>query len=302
MVATPGVNLVTILGEGSFHQVHGGSTTNVPDDRERRRRVASHGQDYRSLRARSFAVADKRPYYIGRLGPTAMRTKPRWRRGRQVLPAGTGEPPAAPVLMRAELREEFTAAYWHSLEWRETTWCGDVVPRSTADLVAYRELVAGLRPRWVVVVGAEDPRVPAFWAGICATSGAGQVLSVDGGTLDHGDVRVRSIPGDPEAAEVAAVVEGLCGDEDALVVLARAPRAQVLARFERYAPLVPVGGYLVVEDTIVNGHPVWPGFGPGPMEAVRDVLAHGHGFQADRSFERYGPSFNPMGYLRRTEA
>ena len=24
----PGVNLVTLLGEGSFHQVHGGTTTN----------------------------------------------------------------------------------------------------------------------------------------------------------------------------------------------------------------------------------------------------------------------------------
>src|SRR4029078_8462238 len=29
--ATPGVNIVTMLGEGSFHQVHGGVTTNQAD-------------------------------------------------------------------------------------------------------------------------------------------------------------------------------------------------------------------------------------------------------------------------------
>ena len=34
--ATPDVNVVTILGEGSFHQVHGGTTTNRADPDDRR--------------------------------------------------------------------------------------------------------------------------------------------------------------------------------------------------------------------------------------------------------------------------
>ena len=39
--STPGVTVATILGEGSFHQLHGGTTTNQPDPTERRARVST---------------------------------------------------------------------------------------------------------------------------------------------------------------------------------------------------------------------------------------------------------------------
>ena len=53
---------------------------------------------------------------------------------------------------------------------------------------------------------------------------------------------------------------------------------------------------------MVNGNPVWPSFGPGPKEAVQDILQRDRSFGADADMERYGPSLNPNGYLRRATA
>jgi cephalosporin hydroxylase len=76
-------------------------------------------------------------------------------------------------------------------------------------------------------------------------------------------------------------------------------RKGLLLAFTALEPFVPVGAYVVVENTIVNGHPVWRNYGPGPAEAVSQILGEGR-FVRDRSLERQPLSFNPGGFLRRT--
>ncbi|HET6343389.1 MAG TPA: glycosyltransferase family A protein [Myxococcota bacterium] len=63
--------LVMLLGEGTFHQIHGGASTNVLDE-ARTQRLALYGHEYERLRGRPFAAPTKDAIYLGRLPPQGM--------------------------------------------------------------------------------------------------------------------------------------------------------------------------------------------------------------------------------------
>ena len=58
--------LVLLVGEGSFHQVHGGTTTNVTPE-QRDTRVAGYHDQYRALRGEDLGPSSKDVYYMGHL-------------------------------------------------------------------------------------------------------------------------------------------------------------------------------------------------------------------------------------------
>ena len=66
-----------------------------------------------------------------------------------------------------------------------------------------------------------------------------------------------------------------------------------------YSRMVTPGSYLIVEDTMLNGHPVLQEFGPGPMEALEEFMQKAEDFEIDSSKEKYYMSFNPKGYLKK---
>ena len=85
--------------------------------------------------------------------------------------------------------------------------------------------------------------------------------------------RITYLTGPPHKPDTAEAVRALIGDDaHGLVILgSRAPISETVAEFHLYSPLVPVGSYVIMEETIVNGHPVWPNFGAGPWEAVEQL-------------------------------
>jgi hypothetical protein len=63
-VEQDGVTLVTLLGEATFHQVHGGITTNVARA-VREERVAMYREQYRKIRGKEYQVPHRPIEYLG---------------------------------------------------------------------------------------------------------------------------------------------------------------------------------------------------------------------------------------------
>lgn len=304
----PDVTVVTMLGEGSFHQVHGGTTTNVADPDDRRATIAGFADHFRELYGRPFRGPGKPLHYVGTMFPRALRTRARRMTAEAFLTArgaGTEDGPrTSPVTMPDELVDAFIDGYWNSLAWQHTRWLGHRVPKPPTDLFVYQELLERVRPDVVVETGAETGGRALFLASICELLGHGRVIAVDAQLAPDraNHPRITYIEGtaqDPDT--VAAVREQIGTDTRALVILGSRPgtNLRIEAEFEAYHEFVVAGSYVIVEHTILNGRPVWPGFGPGPDEAVRRILANHSEFAADTTLERHGLTFNPGGFLKK---
>ena len=169
----------------------------------------------------------------------------------------------------------------------------------------YQEIVERVRPDWIIETGTANGGRALFLASICELLGHGRVVSIDPARRRRTAPSTRASPTSrarPQDADTFGRVREIVGDAPhALVVLGSLPgtNLRIEGEFKVYAPLVPVDSYVIVENTIVNGHPVWPGFGPGPLEAVKRILAQHGEFVADTTMEKYGLTFNPSGFLKR---
>ena len=171
------------------------------------------------------------------------------------------------------------------------------------DLWIYQELVDELRPDLIVETGTAYGGSGLFLADLCEVAGNGRVVTIDirerAGDVEH--PRLTKIVGSSIDGAVFDRVAAMAADVSAVLVILDADHARdhVAAEMRLWAPLVTLGSYLVVEDTNVNGHPVYPGFGPGPAEAVATFLAESDRFVADPDREKFLMTWNPGGFLRR---
>lgn len=62
----PGSTLILLMGEGVFHQLHGGTTTNVPPER-RDAEVEGYRRQYRALRGKNLSPTGAAFHYFGHI-------------------------------------------------------------------------------------------------------------------------------------------------------------------------------------------------------------------------------------------
>jgi cephalosporin hydroxylase len=182
------------------------------------------------------------------------------------------------------------------------SWFGHQTLKCPLDLWMYQELLVRTRPDVVVEAGTWCGGSALYLAMVLDQLGHGRVITIDiqarADLPRHPRITyVRGSSTDP--AIVAGVREAIGGGRAMVILDSDHTEHHVYDELLAYSPLVQPGDYLVVEDTNINGHPTFEGFGPGPMEAVTRFLSENEDFAVDRRCERFLMTLNPSGYLKR---
>lgn len=201
--------------------------------------------------------------------------------------------------------DAFHRHWYRSKVWKKSVqWEGVPLLKNPLDMWMYQQIIWDTKPDLIIETGSFRGGSALFFGRILDAIGNGEVLSIDINEIPHEPIhpRVRFLTGSSvDARTLTAVSDIVQRCERVMVILDSDHRYDhVRAELSAYERFVTVGGYLVVEDTNVNGHPVAPAFGPGPMEAVKDFLKeHGTAWSRDESCERFLMTFNPSGWLVR---
>jgi cephalosporin hydroxylase len=189
--------------------------------------------------------------------------------------------------------------------WRDVNWLGVKVMKCPFDLWIYQEIIQELKPEKIIETGTNRGGSALFLASICDQVKNGLVITIDievfGDRPQH--PRITYLQGSSTDQAVVGRVQDLIDPMDKVLVILDSNHKKDHVRQEMgiYSQFVTLNSYLIVEDTNINGHPVWRDYGPGPMEAVKEFIASDHRFNIDKSREKLGLTFNPNGYLKRTK-
>ncbi len=206
--------------------------------------------------------------------------------------------------------EEYHKWYYNSEVWRKTTWMGVNCWKWVGDMWNYQEILFELKPSLVIEFGTFRGGSALFFASVMRQIGQPfKVLSVDishsvldpAARRDSDILFVKSSSTVPAIAEHIQRLRSEFPGKIFAILDSEHSMNHVLAEMKLLRPLLSAGDYLIVEDSHVNGHPVLPGLGPGPYEAIE---AYEHEFPNDYTHDRarenkFGWTQAPEGFLIR---
>ena len=168
--------------------------------------------------------------------------------------------------------------------------------------VVYQEILAETRPGLIVETGTANGGSALFVANVCDVFGYRHVATIDIADEERPQhPRLTYLHGSSNDLQLLEKVRLMAVGASRVIVVfdsdhARSSRAR---RTRDVRAARNPACCLVVKDTNVNEHPVLRGHGPGPTEALAELLTETDAFEVDRSREKFRMTFNPGGYLRR---
>lgn len=200
--------------------------------------------------------------------------------------------------------------YYNNQIWNSTTWADVKALKSPCDMWNYQEILWDLKPSLILEFGSFYGGGTLFFASILEQiNNTSQVFSVD---IDHTSLnpKVRNHPrielmlSSSTAPKVSQRIVELRREFPGSVFAildSNHEKQHVLSEMQLLRPLLQTGDYVVVEDSNINGHPVLPGWGEGPYEAMEEYFAiYPDDYQRDYLREqKFGFTFATAGFLIR---
>jgi cephalosporin hydroxylase len=192
--------------------------------------------------------------------------------------------------------------------WHQSKWLGIEALQNPNDVWITQEIIVEVAPDLIIETGTRLGGSAVLWAMIQReVNPEGRVVTIDinpvEGPVTHlalWQERVEFRHASSVDPDLVAELSKRARGKKVLVILDSDHREDhVYKELHAYGPMVSPGSYLIVQDTNVNGHPVLPDYGAGPMEALDRFLAEKSEFEVDSSRERFLFTMHPRGYLRR---
>ncbi len=192
--------------------------------------------------------------------------------------------------------------------WLANHWLGIQTSQNPNDVWITQEIIVEQKPDVFVETGTKNGGSALIWAMIMREVNPGsRVITID---IADKVAKVRELPlfkervdfllgSSTDPAIVDEVKRRVAGKRVIVLLDSDHSKKHVLAEMQAYAPIVPVGGYMIVQDGILSGHPVKDEMTGGPWEAIDDFLAGRKDFQIDSRRERLMFTYCPRGYLKR---
>ncbi|MFN4311562.1 MAG: CmcI family methyltransferase [Ferrovibrio sp.] len=197
--------------------------------------------------------------------------------------------------------------FYNNHIWKNMQYKGVRTLKLPSDMWNYQEIIHERRIRFVVETGTRHGGSALFFADHVALYD-GFVITCD---IHNAERQVKSHPrihflmGNTASLKTVEMVATLLPADrkpgETFFIFDSDHSAQhVLAELEAFKTIFLPGDTVIVEDSCVNGHPVRPEHGPGPMEAILAFRAqYPDVLEPDgQREEKFGTTMAPRGYFR----
>ncbi|MBU1518010.1 MAG: cephalosporin hydroxylase family protein [Planctomycetes bacterium] len=203
------------------------------------------------------------------------------------------------------------------------SWLGHPIIQYPQDIVAMQEIIWNVQPDLIIETGIAHGGSVIFSASMiallekCGCIEMGHVIAIDIDIREHNRIEIEKHPlcpyitmiqGSSIDGDIAEQVKSLSKNYKKILISldSNHTHSHVLKELELYAPLVSVGSYCDVFDTIIENMPEnsfldrpWDK-GNNPKTAVKEFLKHNNNFVIDNDIEhKLLITVAPDGYLKR---